>query len=277
MVISNDDLERIRNNYSSYCSSKAIEKHLEDCAEDIKRLSEPYYGLDFLSYVPDADRFEAKYGFKDSLRQYLAQQPLKPAEPSIKIILEQKPAPPEQALTENKAAEDTLMFDNDTQKNKNKLLKIKENAEILLEECEDALKNESDSKVYFKTINKFIEKLETLNNKGGFLPEKLSGELLKAMDSTIVKIFSKKEIVCFVEAFFIKCGLKKVVLPYGEKLSDDDYDYIGNNFMKKIAEKPSQRNTILEKVHDAYEFMYYDSDDEEAYKRIIAGGYTIGC
>lgn len=170
-----------------------------------------------------------------------------------------------------------LCFDDDSESNKNKVLKIMDNIDELRKDYSHELENVAANEIYFKTIDKLNSQMNRIIDNKRFSPDKLVSDITKYFTQTIIKNYSNALLVEAIDNFFERCNFKKVELQIGKKLEDEDFEYIGSNAMKVNVSDKSKHNTIIEKKHDAFEFRCYDMEEEEYYTKIIPGEYAIGC
>ena len=169
------------------------------------------------------------------------------------------------------------LFNENFIRNSKKLDNIIKNASALRDNYFYALNEVDENNIYFKTVDNCLRKLEKLSEKlasSEMEASNIVGELVKILNSTIVKNFVKKELFPFIDEFMLNCGFIKREIEVGKKLGDSDYDYIGEMPLDVPVDSPEQHNMVLAKEHDAY-VIYYKDEDELSY-RVIAGQYSIG-
>lgn len=197
-----------------------------------------------------------------------------PAEKTVinKPVLE-KPAEP----VNNPVSACTPLFSDNVLRNEKMLSKIIDNAAVLKEKYDNILEADGNNAVYFKTIDNCMKKLQRLSEKlssTDMESSKIVGEIVKILNSTIVKNFAKKELYSAIDQFMIDSLFIKKELPIGKKLSDDDYDLIGDMPLDVPVDSMDQHNVIQGKEHDAY--LIYYKDEEGLSYRVIDGKYSIG-
>lgn len=171
----------------------------------------------------------------------------------------------------------TPLFNDNYIRNMKMLNNIIENAVILQNRYSGVLSEREENSIYFKTIDNCLKKLQKLSDKlsaSEMESSQIVGELVKILNSTIIKNFVKKELYPLIDEFMINCRFIKKELEVGKKLGDDDYDYIGEMPLDVPVDSPEKHNRILSKEHDAYVIYYKDEDGLSC--RIIDGKYSIG-
>lgn len=140
------------------------------------------------------------------------------------------------------------------------------------------LDNTEDNQVYFRTVAKAKEKFEKLISKMNNKPlpsDKVANEIVKVLESTIIKNLTSPDLYSVVDKYLLECGFEKTEFMLNKKLTDDDYRYISDMPLETPVNERSKHNTIVEKKHDAYSLFYIDEDDGLS-ERVIAGDYVIG-
>lgn len=168
------------------------------------------------------------------------------------------------------------LFSDNELKNEKALQLILNNAIELKQKYAEVTEIAEDA-IYLKTVDMCISRMQKLidkNNSSAMDASKLAGEVVKILNSTIVKNFSRKELVELIDQFMIKSSFVKKELEVGKKLTDEDYAYIGDMPLDIPVKSYEQHNVILEKQHDAY--IIYVKDEEGISERIIDGKYGIG-
>lgn len=179
-------------------------------------------------------------------------------------------------LIGDKIKTELLRFDEDEDENRKRFYVIYNNAKELRRKYYNVLSNSDENTVYFKTADKLVSRIERFIDKGNFLSHKVSDEIVKILSLTIMKNFAKSELFSLIDNFMLECKFGKKELQIGKKVEDDDFDYIGENYLKIEVPSLVQHNTIIKKQHDAYIFDCYDPDEEELFQKIIPGDYAIG-
>lgn len=177
---------------------------------------------------------------------------------------------------EDKLSTELLRFDENEDKNCQRLHIIYNNAKALRKKYYNVLSNSDENTVYFKTADKLVSRIERFIDKGDFSSHKVSDEIVKTLSLTIMKNFAKSELFSLIDNFMLECKFGKKELQIGKRVEDDDFDYIGENYLKIEVPSLIQHNTIIKKQHDAYIFDCYDPDEEEFFQKIIPGDYAIG-
>lgn len=183
--------------------------------------------------------------------------------------------PVSQASTDIVAA--SPLFSNNLLRNEKMLSNILGNAKELRNKYYSIIEDNVENSVYFKTVDNCVKKLEKLTEKISLKemePSKIAGELVKILNSTIVKNFVKRELHSVIDQFMTDCSFIRKELYVGKKLSDEDYDFIGEMPLDVPVDSADQHNVIQAKEHDAY--LIYYKDEEGLSYRVIDGKYSIG-
>lgn len=130
---------------------------------------------------------------------------------------------------------------------------------------------DGDVYVYNKLSDKFISYLEKIQSKNTS-EYKLACELKKAVERTLIKMLSHKDIGEMVAAslddFFINCRVLT------GKLTDEDYEYIDAVIASPVNDKELD-GTVLNGEAYAFDIDYYDEDEEKIYKLIIPASVVV--
>ena len=154
---------------------------------------------------------------------------------------------------------------------------ILKNALTLQEKYAKVLPRSDENSIYFKTVDSCVNKLQKLADKvvsTDMESSKIAVELVKILNLTVVKNFVNKSLLSVIDEFLLDCKFIKKELDIGKKLSDEDYDYIGEMPLEVPVSSSEKHNVIVRKKHDAY--VIYYKDDEGISNCIICGEYSIG-
>lgn len=249
-------LEDIKDKYSSdnvFDAGERIQRRLILSNNEMTKYSVLNQTTQFISLI---DRLKNKYELCSLL------------EPTEKCI--------EQNINVvNFSSVEILSFNDNCDHNRQKLCVICDNAKELRSKYSEIING--DETIYLKTVDNFINKMDSIIGKGDFSPNKVSDKLKKALSLTVIKNFANSKLSLLIDDFLAKCGFKKVELPIGKRVEDDDFKYIPEFYLKIDVKSPDMHNTIIDKKHDAYVFNCYDTDEEEYCQKIIPGEYSIGC
>lgn len=215
-----------------------------------------------------SDRIKA---FFDTYRDYSLISRLKKKYPDVLL---RESSPFVDGPGEN---DDMLCFDDDWERSVTILKAILENAKRLKERYCKVLTNSDNNTVYFKTIDKLIDRLEKMTIDKPLDSCKAADKLLKVINSTIVKNFSCERLEKNLRSFMRECGFKCIELRIGKVIDDEDLKYIdtSNCIYEEVKDK-RKHNTIISKSYDSYVYKYFDSEENEYYERVIPGAYSIG-
>lgn len=168
-----------------------------------------------------------------------------------------------------------LVFDDNENKNKSKLLNLLEKAKILKEKLSGI--GIEDTDIYMKLVDNLINKLSKLidkNDERKYTADKLANETARALRQTIVKGLSQKKIKGLFIQYMDECGIRKLDWHVGKKLTDDDYEYLEEPIIYEEVSDTTKIGTILEIIQDTYLIDYCEDDGK--YEVIIHGMYRIG-
>lgn len=169
------------------------------------------------------------------------------------------------------------IFSDNSLRNEKTVKAFLDNALELKEKYLSILSSGESDSIYIKTVDNCIKKLEKLYEKASdsqLEPSKLASEISKILSSTIIKNFVNPKLYTVIDEYLLSCKLVRKALQVGNKLCDDDYDYIGEMPLDVPVNNPEQHNVIMTKEHDAYIITF--KDEEGLSRRIIEGKYSIG-
>lgn len=168
-----------------------------------------------------------------------------------------------------------LVFNDDVNANKCKLMMLIEHAELLKKSLvNDGMALED---VYVKLVQNMLDKLNKLSSKNAekqYAADKLANETVKILRQTIVKGMTQEKLKDHFLQYMNECGIRKLAWSVGRKITNDDYEYLEEPIVYEEVSDERLIGTITEIIQDTYVIDYYDDDDK--YEAIIPGQYRIG-
>ena len=132
--------------------------------------------------------------------------------------------------------------------------------------------DENQGAIYDKISDRFVQGLEKLYAKNIASEYKLACGIKKAIESNLTKMLSHKDmrdmLIATLDDFGITCRT------ISGKLTDEDYEKYVNNIIVSSVDKKELDGVVIGGAY-AFEFEYFDEDDEEICKMIIPASIVV--
>lgn len=168
-----------------------------------------------------------------------------------------------------------VVFSDDFQFNKRKIDSFIKKGEQLRDDIR-SLESDGTIEIYYKIVDMLLSKLSMFRDK--LLPNTSSSKFAKVfcsiLSQTLVKGLQNSRISPFFENYLIQCGVKKENYSIGQKIKNDDYDYIEEPLLTVPVNNKDQNETIKKIIRNAYSVHYKEDGNDEFY--VLPGIFEIG-
>lgn len=173
-------------------------------------------------------------------------------------------------IKRDKVEKTEIIFTEDAIHNKNVVDEFKQDTGEIYNLIEENIVSKSKENIlkcvlkFQKDLNKVLKKISN--------PDEISKTLCNTLKSSLLKIWEYSGVSEILIKYLIKWGFKKVEFNSGHKLTDEDLEYLDENYFQIRAKETkdiSQKNKVIEMIRPAF-VINYILDDEHEYM-IIPG------